>query len=216
VKNKTDEEVSRMSADNHYDAIIIGSGLGGLTTASILAKLQYKRVLILERHYVVGGLTHVFKRPGNHEWDVGIHYIGEMEEGSTMRAIFDFITEDQLEWTQMPDEFDKFVYPDMTFAQKSDRKRFKQDLVDRFPSEKDGIESYFADLRLLKKWNYFRLLAEGNKGALHWFFKRQKEKIDPPRSSTATSVIPRSRLLLLPNGATTVCHPQKAPSPAML
>jgi len=44
-----------------YDAIIIGSGIGGLTTASILAKFG-KKVLVLERHYVPGGFSHTFKR----------------------------------------------------------------------------------------------------------------------------------------------------------
>lgn len=51
-----------------YDTIIIGSGMGGLTTGAILAK-EGKKVLILERHYTAGGFTHVFKRKG-YEWDV--------------------------------------------------------------------------------------------------------------------------------------------------
>ena len=47
--------------DDNYDAIIIGSGMGSLTTAALLAK-EGKKVLVLERHYVAGGFTHVFKR----------------------------------------------------------------------------------------------------------------------------------------------------------
>ena len=65
-----------------YDSIIIGSGMGSLTTAAILAKQGHK-VLVLERHYEPGGFTHTFKRKG-YEWDVGIHYIGEVQrENST-------------------------------------------------------------------------------------------------------------------------------------
>ena len=56
-----------------YDTIIIGSGMGSLTSAAILAK-EGQKVLVLERHYIAGGFTHVFKRKG-FEWDVGIHYI---------------------------------------------------------------------------------------------------------------------------------------------
>jgi len=72
-----------------WDAIVIGSGIGGLTAASLLARHAGKRVLILERHYTAGGFTHVFHRPG-YEWDVGVHYIGQVNDpASSLRAIFD-------------------------------------------------------------------------------------------------------------------------------
>ena len=77
-----------------YDTIIIGSGIGSLTTAAILAK-EGQKVLVLERHYIAGGFTHVFKRKG-FEWDVGIHYIGEVQrENSIIKKIFDYISDNQ-------------------------------------------------------------------------------------------------------------------------
>ena len=79
--------------ENHYDAIIIGSGIGRLTTASLLAQVERKRVLILERHFKIGGFTHTFGRKGKYEWDVGLHYVGEMGVGEVPRAVFDFITQ---------------------------------------------------------------------------------------------------------------------------
>ena len=63
-----------------WDAIVIGSGIGGLTAAVLLGMHGGKRVLVLERHYVVGGFTHAFRRPG-YEWDVGVHYIGRDGRG---------------------------------------------------------------------------------------------------------------------------------------
>jgi all-trans-retinol 13,14-reductase len=62
---------------DQWDAIVIGSGIGGLTVAATMAKLAGKRVLVLERHYTAGGFTHTFRRPG-YEWDVGVHYIGDV------------------------------------------------------------------------------------------------------------------------------------------
>jgi all-trans-retinol 13,14-reductase len=56
----------------HYDVIIIGSGLGGLTSANILAK-QGRKVLLLEHHYQFGGLATWFKRPGGHIFDISLH-----------------------------------------------------------------------------------------------------------------------------------------------
>jgi all-trans-retinol 13,14-reductase len=78
--------------DDRWDAIVIGSGIGGLTAAVLLARHGGKRVLVLERHYEAGGFTHTFRRPG-YEWDVGLHYVGEMEdERSTVRRAFDHVT----------------------------------------------------------------------------------------------------------------------------
>ena len=63
-----------------YDALVIGSGIGGLAAAAILSK-SGKKVLILERHYTAGGFTHTFQRKG-YEWDVCVHYIGEVLSSS--------------------------------------------------------------------------------------------------------------------------------------
>jgi phytoene dehydrogenase-like protein len=57
---------------DHYDVVVIGSGLGGLTAANILAR-QGRRVLLLEQHYKLGGLATWFKRPGGHIFDISLH-----------------------------------------------------------------------------------------------------------------------------------------------
>ena len=83
-----------------YDVICIGSGISCMTAAAILAK-EGKRVLLLERHYTAGGYTHVFKRKG-YEWDVGIHYIGNVTHPKALLAkMFQYITDGQLEWEDM-------------------------------------------------------------------------------------------------------------------
>jgi choline dehydrogenase-like flavoprotein len=97
--------------DGEWDAIAIGSGIGGLSCAALLARRAGKRVLVLERHYTAGGFTHVFHRPG-YEWDVGVHYIGEMGAGCGMRALFDEITEGRLKWNAMPEVYDRIRIAD--------------------------------------------------------------------------------------------------------
>jgi all-trans-retinol 13,14-reductase len=75
--------------------------MGGLATAALLSKYAGKRVLVLERHYVAGGYTHTFKRPG-YEWDVGLHYIGQVfDPDSDVRKAFDYLTDASLTWNQM-------------------------------------------------------------------------------------------------------------------
>lgn len=54
-----------------YDVIVIGSGLGGLTTANRLAYCGHS-VLLLEHHHRLGGLATWFKRKG-HIFDISLH-----------------------------------------------------------------------------------------------------------------------------------------------
>lgn len=134
-----------------YDAIFIGSGMGSLTAASILAQFENKRVLVLERHFRAGGFTHDFARK-NYHWDVGVHYIGGLEEGGMLRRLFDVITGSQVKWQRMEDPFEKFVYPDFTFAQHGTPDRFKADLTAMFPDEEPAILKYFEDVQRAAGW----------------------------------------------------------------
>ena len=135
----------------HYDAIIIGSGMGGLTAGSLLAQVQGKRVLILERHFTFGGFTHVFSRKG-FTWDVGIHYVGNMGEGMASRPMMDFVTGHGVHWHKMPERFDRFVYPDFTYEVPADAALYQQELLERFPAEAAGIRRYFRDVERLARW----------------------------------------------------------------
>jgi phytoene dehydrogenase-like protein len=58
--------------EDQYDVVVIGSGLGGMTSANILGRAGH-RVLLLEQHYKLGGLATWFLRPGGHVFDVSLH-----------------------------------------------------------------------------------------------------------------------------------------------
>ncbi len=124
-----------------YDAIIIGSGMGGLTTAAILAK-EGQKVLVLERHYIAGGFTHVFKRKG-YEWDAGIHYIGEVhKENSLLRKLFDYISNGELKWADIGEVYDRILIGDQHFDFVKGVKNFKKQLISYFPEEEQAIQQY--------------------------------------------------------------------------
>ena len=82
-----------------YDAVVIGSGMGGLTTAALLSDLGWK-VCVLEQHYTAGGYTHSYERNG-YQWDVGVHYIGDVGAQTRTRRMFDFLSDGALEWAPM-------------------------------------------------------------------------------------------------------------------
>ncbi len=135
-----------------YDVIIIGSGIGALTTASLLAKLGNKKVLVLERHFKIGGFTHTFRRKSVYEWDVGVHYVGGLAEGTMLRALFDAVTENGVKWQKMPEPFEKFVYPDFTFSVYGDKQKFLGDLKAQFPNESEALDRYFKDVEAFSQW----------------------------------------------------------------
>lgn len=130
-----------------FDAIVIGSGIGGLGTAALLAKAAGQRVLVLERHYTAGGFTHVFHRPG-FEWDVGVHYVGQVHTpGSPAHALFDYLAEGRLSWNAMPEVYDRVTIDDLHFDYVSGRDRLRDSLVRTFPRERSAIDRYFKAIR---------------------------------------------------------------------
>lgn len=137
-----------MNKTKEYDIIIIGSGLGGLTVGSLMSKMKKKRVLILEQHYVAGGFTHVFKREKGFHWDVGIHYVGDLEDGHQFKTLFDFATEGGVRWKKMPYIYDKFVFPDFTFEAPSNEEEFVKKLKEQFPNESAAIDQYMKDVMI--------------------------------------------------------------------
>lgn len=140
-----------MSQNNQYDIIIIGSGIGALALASIMAKVNKKKVLILERHSKIGGYTHTFSRK-KYKWDVGLHYIGRTFEKKLTGKIFSFITNNKLKWEILPEPFETFVYPDFSFDVFGNREKYQQDIIDRFPEEKQAIKKYFNDVQSIYNW----------------------------------------------------------------
>ncbi len=172
-----------MAQKNQYDSIIIGSGIGGLTAAVLLTKIYKQKVLVLEQHFVPGGQTHEFMRIKNgkkYSWDVGIHYIGEMKKGLMSRKIFDFITNNKVEWQKMPYYLENFVYPDFSFKQASHPKEFQNDLISLFPDEKEAIIQYFKDLKKAANWfqKYFaRRVSPKIIAYLLKFFSRGSETL---------------------------------------
>jgi all-trans-retinol 13,14-reductase len=123
-----------------YDAVVIGSGIGGLTTAALLSDLGWK-VCVLEQHYTAGGYTHSYDREG-YEWDVGVHYIGDVGAKTRTRRMFDFLSGGKLEWAPMDEEYDRFYIGDKVYCAHAGKQEFRDNLVAQFPKEEQAIDQY--------------------------------------------------------------------------
>uniref|UniRef100_A0A3B3ZC23 All-trans-retinol 13,14-reductase n=1 Tax=Periophthalmus magnuspinnatus TaxID=409849 RepID=A0A3B3ZC23_9GOBI len=135
---------------DNLDAVVIGSGIGGLGVAVLLAKVG-KRVLVLEQHDRAGGCCHTFTEKG-FEFDVGIHYIGDLLEHKPFRCMLDQMTNGQLQWEPLDNPYDWVVLGPPENRRRypiySGTTRFSQELKKCFPGEEKAIDEY---IRLCKK-----------------------------------------------------------------
>ena len=159
-----------------YDALVIGSGIGGLTTAALLSELGW-RVAVLEQHYTAGGATHSYDRAG-YEWDVGVHYIGDMGKQTTVRRMMDFLTQGNLGWAPMDAHYDRFFIGDRVYDAVAGREAFRDNLVGYFPREAAAID------------RYLELLSEVSRGMRTFSVDRTL----PPWAAAIAGPILRSRL----------------------
>ena len=123
-----------------YDAVVVGSGIGGLTVAALLSVVG-RKVAVLEQHYTAGGATHSYERAG-YEWDVGVHYVGEMGARTALRRMMDFLTEGRLGWAPMDARYDRFFIGDLVVDAVAGREPFRDNLCAHFPREAAAIDRW--------------------------------------------------------------------------
>lgn len=126
--------------------MVIGSGMGGMTAASLLSETGH-RVLVLEQHYVPGGFTHAFPRKG-YVWDVGVHAIGDVTEYSLTGRVLKKLSHGRLQWASLGSVYDEFFFPDGLHIEFPDHPRkFRDNLVEAFPDEVEAIDRYMELIR---------------------------------------------------------------------
>ena len=131
--------------DGPYDVLVIGSGIGGLCAAACLSKLG-KKVAVFEQHYTAGGFTHSYERNG-YEWDVGVHYIGDMGARHTLsRRLFDHITDGKLQWAPMDACYDRIFLGDRHYDLVAGPDAFRAELKRAFPDQHGAIDAYMKAL----------------------------------------------------------------------
>ena len=126
---------------DHYDVIVIGSGLAGLTSANVLARAGYS-VLLLEHHYQLGGMATWFKRRNGHIFDISLHGFPQGMIKSCRKY-----------WTQeiadaiVPLRGIRFENPQFSLRTTFDRTDFTNQLVQKFNIAPDRVAAFFDKAR---------------------------------------------------------------------
>jgi len=129
-----------------YDVIVIGSGLGGLTGANVLAKAGH-RVLLLEHHYQFGGLATWFTRKGGHIFDISLHGFPSGMIKSCRKYWTKEIADSIVQLKDI-----RFVNPQMDVWTTFTREDYTRVLVEQFRLPRETVESFYDYLRSM---NYY-------------------------------------------------------------
>src|SRR5262245_13713810 len=138
------EEASR----DAYDAIVVGSGLGGLTAAALLARAG-RRVLVAERHDRPGGYAHGFRRR-RYVFDSAVHLVGgcepvPFEQGSILnRLLVALGVRGECDFAPV-DPCWRVEWPGTTLDAARGLDRFIEAHVELFPRDEKGIRGFVHD-----------------------------------------------------------------------
>ncbi len=134
--------------ESHFDTIIIGSGVGGLSAAICLSRAGQK-VLVLEQHDVPGGWCHSFYLNG-HRFTPGVHYVGLLEKGQSTAQLYEGlgIANDLTFFRMNPSAYEHVFIGEERFDFPGNFDELVTALVEKFPKEEKNIKKY---LNLVRK-----------------------------------------------------------------
>ncbi len=133
--------------------VIIGSGIGGLSVGIILARLGFE-VTVVEKNRQPGGMMRSYVRQGVH-CNVGLHYMGALDEGQVLRRCFDYlgVTADlPLVRMGMDGPIDRYLFADDrlgidSFDVPAGFEAYEANLRAAFPAQQPQIDALMAMLR---------------------------------------------------------------------
>ena len=132
-----------------YDVVIIGSGLGGLVSAIILAKEGYS-VCVLEKNQQFGGNLQTFSRD-KVIFDTGVHYIGGLSEGQNLHRYFKYLEIlDDIALKKMDeDAYDIITFDEdpIEYKHAQGYEKFSKSLLIQFPGEEAAIAAYCEKMK---------------------------------------------------------------------
>jgi all-trans-retinol 13,14-reductase len=166
----------------NYDILVIGSGIGGLVSALILAKEGLK-VCVLEKNNQYGGNLQTFSRD-KLIFDTGVHYLGGLSKGQNLYQFFSYLEiMKDLELQKMDENgYDKITFGDdeIEHPHAQGYENFVAQLSKYFPEEKENLKNYCEEIqRVCNNFPRYNLVGKGsyNEEILHLNTRRFLESI---------------------------------------
>ncbi|MBL3549384.1 phytoene desaturase family protein [Chryseobacterium sp. KMC2] len=132
-----------------YDILVIGSGLGGLVSALILAKEGLK-VCVLEKNNQYGGNLQTFSRD-KLVFDTGVHYLGGLSKGQNLNTFFSYLEiMDDLDLQRMDEDgYDRISFGEdaIDYPHAQGYQNFVEQLSVYFPDERENLENYCEEIQ---------------------------------------------------------------------
>ena len=153
-----------------WDAIVVGSGIGGLAAAAALAKKRH-RVLLLEQHSVAGGLTQTFRR---HQWTFapGVHYLGgvgpQAGPDGQLGRLLAWLSEGALAFAPCANPYDIVHLPGFEFGIVHPESAYRDALRERFPASHAAIDGWFAACEAARASAFTLFALHGMPAWLAW------------------------------------------------
>ncbi len=137
-----------MNAPTHYDTIIIGAGMSGLAAGIRLAYYE-KRVCILDRHTMPGGLNSFYRLDGR-DFDVGLHamtnYVSKDVRSAPLNKLLRQLRLKHEDFQLCPQRQSDVRFPGVTLRFTNDFAVFEADVCEKFPQQADAFRKLVAHI----------------------------------------------------------------------
>ncbi len=138
----------KIDRSDSHNALVIGSGVGGLSTAIILAQMGFQ-ITVIEKNPLPGGLMRGYTRRGL-DCAVGVHYLGSLDDGQVLRRLFDLLEVSEgipVERMGADGIIDRYIFDDFAFDLPEGLGAYEENLRNTFPNEHRQISAIMEIIR---------------------------------------------------------------------
>ncbi|WP_408096399.1 phytoene desaturase family protein [Peredibacter sp. HCB2-198] len=144
-----------------YDAIVIGAGMSGLAAGIRLAMFD-KKVVVLEKHSIPGGLNSYYQRRnfdkgGIRQFDVGLHaltnFIKKGEKGKPFSKLLKQLRLSYDDFKLCPQTHSKISFPGVELKFSNDFELLKNEVHEKFPHQIDAFNKLVEKVRTFDELN---------------------------------------------------------------